>query len=91
MGPRNPSAGEALLQKLRSHEGDLGSQYHVTRRVQTAGIDPSEQGRDLLRAIVAAVITSTIICCVEGGESTPSKAVFGRPVITAAAAICTHA
>ena len=24
LGPRNPSAGEALLQKLRSHEGDFG-------------------------------------------------------------------
>ena len=51
LGPWNPSAGEALLQKLRSHEGDLGSQYHVTRRVQTAGIDPSEQGGDLLRRL----------------------------------------
>ena len=51
LGPRNPSAGEAVLQKLRWHEGDLGSQYHVTRRVQTAGIDPSEQGGDLLRRL----------------------------------------
>ena len=51
VGERNPSAGEALLQKLRSHEGDLGSQYHVTKRVQTAGIDPIEQGGDLLRRL----------------------------------------
>ena len=49
LGPQNPSAGGALLQKLRSHGGDLGSQYHVTGRVQTVVIDSSEQGGDLLR------------------------------------------
>ena len=51
VGTTEPVSGGRLLQKLRSHEGDLGSQYHVTRRVQAAGIDPSEQGGNLLRRL----------------------------------------
>ena len=49
--PQNPSAMGALLQTRRPQEGDLFSQNHATRRVQTAGIYPSEQGGDQLQLL----------------------------------------
>ena len=48
---QNPSAVGALLQTQRPQGGDLGSRSHVARRVQTAGIDRSEQGRDQLQLL----------------------------------------
>ena len=70
LGPQNPLAVGALLQTRGPQEGEHCSQNLVTRRVQTAGIDPCVQGWRSSAAIAAAVTASTI-CCREGGESAP--------------------
>ena len=51
LGPQNTLAVGALLQMRRPQEGEYCSQNHVTRRVQTAGIDPCVQGGNQLQLL----------------------------------------
>ena len=51
LGSQNPLAVRALLQTRRPQEGEYCSRNHVTRRVQTAGIDPCLQGGNQLQLL----------------------------------------
>ena len=51
VGATAPVGGGSVATEAEVARGRFGFTNHVTRRVQTAGIDPSEQGGYLLRRL----------------------------------------